>query len=120
MITGGICTLQPGSWALGFDSAGHNENPRTYTVLSVLHDGPSAAVVGGLDDEVLPGACDGETPPETPPETLAGLTMAASAVTRPTTASVAEILRLRAPDRTRRAGLSFISSSQRGAFPGQL
>jgi hypothetical protein len=54
----------------------------------ILHDGPTAAVVCGLDDEVLPDACGGETLRET----LAGVTMATSAVTRPTTASVTEIL----------------------------
>jgi hypothetical protein len=101
---------------LGIDSAGHIEAPRAYTVLSVLHDGPSAVVICGLDDEVLPGACDGETLPET----LAGVTMAVGVVTRPTTASVAEILRLGALNRTRRAWLTLISSSQLGAFPSQL
>jgi hypothetical protein len=54
----------------------------------VPHDGPTAAVVCGLDDEVLPDA-GGE---ETLRETLAGVTMATSVVARPTTASVTEIL----------------------------
>jgi hypothetical protein len=53
----------------------------------VLHDGPTAAVVCGLDDEVLPDACDGETLRET----LTGVTMAASVDARPPTASVTEI-----------------------------
>ena len=45
----------------------------------VLHDGPTAAVVCGLDDEVLPDARGGETLRET----LAGVMMATSVVTRP-------------------------------------
>jgi hypothetical protein len=52
------------------------------------HDGPTAAVVCGLDDEVLPDARGGETLRET----LAGVMLATSVVTGPTTASVTEIL----------------------------
>jgi hypothetical protein len=50
-----------------FHPTGHLANDQDYSCLStlVLHDGPTAALVCGLDDEVLPDACGGETLRET-------------------------------------------------------
>jgi hypothetical protein len=64
-----------------FHPTGHLPSDQEYSCLStfVLHDGPTAAVVCGLDDEVLPDARGGETLRET----LAGVMMATSVVTRP-------------------------------------
>jgi hypothetical protein len=76
-----------------FHPTGHLSSGQDHSCLSTLvrHDGPTAAVVCGLDDEVLPDARGGETLRETLRETVAGV-MATSVVTRPTTASVTEIL----------------------------